>query len=121
MSIYEIINASLNALGAIYQMSHGELFLHANIRAQVKNICFESTNILNHAGFAIAPDNMWENLQKLLPNISTNHSSMAVDVAQGKPTEIKHINGYLVDFAQQYGLSCRYNLQIVNDLENCHV
>jgi 2-dehydropantoate 2-reductase len=110
-----IINASLNALGALYRCTHQQL-LDRQFSA-VKSLCQESTYILNHIQFELSSDTLWQYIQALMPTIGSNMSSMFQDIQRKKPTEIQYINGYLVDLAQKYGLPCPLNQNICKRIE----
>lgn len=110
-----IINASLNALGALYQCTHQQLLDRQS--SAVKALCEESTSILNHIQFKPSSDTLWQDIQALMPTIGSNMSSMLQDIQRKKSTEIQYINGYLVDLAQKHGLPCPLNQNICKRIE----
>ena len=120
--IYEklIINASLNALGAIYKKSHIEIFKSPKLQQLAKELCFESTHIINKKTPIASAEKIWQNITNLISIIGTNHSSMLQDINNNKPTEIDAINGHIIQLANQYNMPAKLNQQIVNQIKDLY-
>lgn len=50
-------------------------------------------------------DSLIKRILAVVRSTAENISSMATDVSHGKVTEIRHINGYLIDLGRRYGVS----------------
>ncbi len=55
------------------------------------------------SGIPMAPD-MLARVYKLAEGMPTQYSSTAQDLARGKPTEIDHLNGYVVRRGEALGI-----------------
>ena len=121
--IYEklIINATLNALGAIYKKSHKEIFNSKKLKGIAKKLCFESTQIINKKTSIASAEKMWNNINELVNLIGSNHSSMLQDLTNNKKTEIDAINGHIIYLAEQYALPAKMNKKILTQLKEMYV
>ncbi|MFX6218208.1 ketopantoate reductase C-terminal domain-containing protein, partial [Acinetobacter baumannii] len=51
-------------------------------------------------------------IRKIIETMPTQFSSTAQDVARGKPSEIDHLNGYIVRRGQAHGIATPVNLTV---------
>lgn len=106
-------NCAINALTALHDCRNGELLTRPPVHAELLELCAEIDAIL--AGLPDAPG--IPNLQQLVNSILTatalNYSSTLQDIRQGRRTEIGHLNGYLCELAQEHGLDCTVNRQLL--------
>ena len=99
-----IINAAINPLTAINQMTNGQLQA-PQYEALIQPLVLEAFSIAEaeRIDFELAE------LQRTVSNVITatagNYSSMNRDIFYGRETEIEYINGYLIKKAQQHNIA----------------
>ena len=112
-----IYNSALNSLGAIFEVSYGQLAEEAVTRDLMKNIIAEIFALLR----AREIPTFWPDASayledfyvKLIPPTSAHHSSMLQDIQSGRPTEIGALNGAVVKLAQEAGVAVPVNEVVV--------
>jgi 2-dehydropantoate 2-reductase len=98
-----VVNCAYNALSAITQLPYGKLIRGPGIRDTMRDVVEEALAVARASGIAMAPDMLartW-NIAEAMP---TQYSSTAQDLARGKPTEIDHLNGYVVRRGEALGV-----------------
>lgn len=112
-----IYNSALNSLGAIFEVSYGQLAEEAVTRDLMKNIIAEIFAVLRARGIPTfwpdAPTYLEDFYAKLIPPTSAHHSSMLQDIQSGRPTEIGALNGAVVKLAQEAGVAVPVNEVVV--------
>jgi 2-dehydropantoate 2-reductase len=103
------VNACINPLTGILQCKNGHLKSDAAWRI-MNDLCSEISPI-----FKIDSAELYENVVKVVDATGNNMSSMMVDVAEMRKTEIDYINGYLVEKGEELGLAVPYN-KLLTDL-----
>ena len=98
-----VVNCAYNALSAITQLPYGKLIEGAGIRDTMRDVVEETLAVAKASGVVMAPD-MLERTYKIAPAMPSQFSSTAQDLARGKPTEIDHLNGYVVRRGEQLGV-----------------
>lgn len=98
-----IVNAVINPLTAIHQITNGELLDEAFTQLIV-NIIEESIRVAKCDGVELEVQAIHHLVVNVINDTSKNHSSMVQDVLYRRPTEIGYINGYIVKLGQQYGI-----------------
>ena len=98
-----VVNCAYNALSAITQLPYGKLIEGAGIRDTMRDVVEETLAVAKASGVAMAPD-MLERTYKIAEAMPTQFSSTAQDLARGKPTEIDHLNGYVVRRGKALGV-----------------
>jgi len=68
----------------------------------------ECLAIAGREGVAM-PGDIWEAVQRIARTMPTQQSSTAQDLARGKPTEIDHLNGYIVRKGDALGIATPVN------------
>ncbi|WP_416398454.1 ketopantoate reductase family protein [Allohahella sp. A8] len=127
------LNAIINPLTALFRCRNGELpvlvdyaRLAQPIAAEVlaawqhwsaRRAALPNSTRENGAGMSIAVpetvDDLLARVKDICQRTAPNRSSMLQDVLAGRRTEIDAINGYIVDYCEQYGLPCRANSELV--------
>jgi 2-dehydropantoate 2-reductase len=113
-----LINAIINPLTAIYDMTNGELPAHSGRLSLMKALHDETASILRAAGMEDWPDS-WSGVLGVCERTSLNVSSMLADVRAGRRTEIDAINGEVVRLGASSGLGAPLNecmLRLVSTL-----
>jgi 2-dehydropantoate 2-reductase len=90
-----VVNCAYNALSAITQLPYGKLIEGAGIRDVMRDVVEETLAVARAAGIAMATD-MLARTYKIAEAMPTQYSSTAQDLARGKPTEIEHLNGFVL-------------------------
>jgi 2-dehydropantoate 2-reductase len=90
-----VVNCAYNALSAITQLPYGKLINGAGIRETMRDVIEETLAVAKASGVTMAPD-LLAKTYKIAEAMPTQYSSTAQDLARGKPTEIDHLNGFVV-------------------------
>lgn len=98
-----LINAVINPLTAIWRIPNGEL-LASNHRLQLMKELYDEAIAVYEACGVVYEVDAWDNILEVCRTTSGNTSSMLADVLASKTTEIRWINGSLVDMAERSGM-----------------
>ena len=109
-------NCAINALTALHDCRNGELLTRPEAHAELLELIGEITTILNALPDAPNIPSLQELVISILTATALNYSSTLQDARRGRRTEIDHLNGYLCELAQDHGVDCTLNRQI---LERC--
>jgi 2-dehydropantoate 2-reductase len=90
-----VVNCAYNAVSAITQLPYGRMIAGAGVRELMRDVVEETLAIAKASGVAMAPD-MLARTYRLADAMPTQFSSTAQDLARNKPTEIDHLNGFVV-------------------------
>lgn len=90
-----VVNCAYNALSAITQLPYGKMIEGPGIRDVMRDVVAETLALAKASGVTMAPD-MLERTYGIAKVMPTQFSSTAQDLARGKPTEIEHLNGFVV-------------------------
>lgn len=104
-----VANCSYNALSAVSQLAYGQLIKIEGVRETIGNTIDECIRVASAAGISL-PANLRELTFAIAVDMAGQRSSTAQDLARGRPTEIDHLNGYVVRKGQQLGISTPINL-----------
>ncbi|MEK4606195.1 2-dehydropantoate 2-reductase [Geobacillus stearothermophilus] len=96
-----VVNAVINPLTALLQVKNGELLEVAPYRDMMAQLFDEVRRVLplRDAGRA------WERIVHICRNTADNYSSMYMDVANGRRTEIDAILGYVLKQGEARGVA----------------
>ncbi|CAG9297305.1 ketopantoate reductase [Celerinatantimonas diazotrophica] len=109
------INCVINPLTAIDQCLNGEL-LSPSYQPVIRELCYEISQVANACQIPLSCGEIEQLVQQVCKQTAKNHSSMAQDVYYRRPTEIKLINGYIVEMAKRYNLDVPFNRHLVKNL-----
>jgi 2-dehydropantoate 2-reductase len=104
-----VANCSYNALSAVSQLPYGRLIEVDGVRETIQNTIDECISVANAAGIAL-PADIHDLTMAIAIDMAGQRSSTAQDLARGKPTEIDHLNGYVVRKGRQLGIPTPINL-----------
>jgi len=90
-----VVNCAYNALSAITQLPYGKMIEGPGIRDVMRDVVEETLAIAKASSVSMAPD-MLDRTYRIAAAMPTQFSSTAQDLARGKPTEIEHLNGFVV-------------------------
>jgi 2-dehydropantoate 2-reductase len=97
------INAVINPLTAVHQINNGAL-REAPYREQFEKVTAEVSLLLRQLGYAELATSLPTRVLAVVEDTATNISSMAADVAHGRPTEHPFILGWFLQQAQLQNL-----------------
>jgi 2-dehydropantoate 2-reductase len=98
-----VVNCAYNALSAITQLPYGKLIDGPGIRDTMRDVVEETLAVAKASGVTMAPG-MLAKTYGIAAAMPTQLSSTAQDLARGKPTEIDHLNGYVVRCGEALGV-----------------
>lgn len=103
-----IVNCAYNALSALTQLPYGRLLAMEGIAAVMTDIVAECTAVATASGIAVAEGTLPAVLG-LAATMPGQRSSTAQDLAMGKPTEIDHLNGFVIRRGAELGIPTPVN------------
>lgn len=121
-----IVNSVINPLTAIQGVANGQVLAASASRGVAGALIHEATQIVQslpelHAVRGVQERFSRQRLMGLVEAVAEktagNLSSMLQDVRRGVETEVRSINGYLVDRAKEVGAGCELNEEMVNAVE----
>jgi 2-dehydropantoate 2-reductase len=98
-----VLNCAYNAISAIAQLPYGKMIEGHGVRDVMRDVVEESLAVAKASGVQMAPG-MLERTLGLASSMPGQFSSTAQDLARGKPTEIDHLNGYVVRRGEALGV-----------------
>ena len=116
-----VVNCAYNALSAITQLPYGKMIEGPGVRDVMRDVVAETLAVAKASGVSMAPG-MLDRTYRIAETMPTQFSSTAQDLARGKPTEIDHLNGYVVRKGAALGISTPANQvlhALVKLLEGC--
>lgn len=103
-----ILNCAYNALSAITRLPYGVLRPAPGVEAVMRDVVAECLAVAGAAGVTV-PGDAWEGVERIAATMPGQFSSTAQDVMRGKPSEIDHLNGYVVARGQALGVATPAN------------
>ncbi len=112
-----LYNAALNPLSAILSATYGELADNPHTRIIMEEVIREIFSVAKAQGVELFWDEAESYLDKFygqeIPATATHRSSMLQAIESGRPVEIDSLNGAIVDFARESGVSVPVNNLLV--------
>ncbi|MDM7462880.1 MAG: 2-dehydropantoate 2-reductase [Tepidimonas taiwanensis] len=115
-----VVNCAYNALSAITARPYGWLWAQPGVPEMLRQVVRECVAVAAADGIALDADALDADVARIATGMATQISSTARDLLRGHPTEIDHLNGYVVARARAHGLSAPVNqalLTLVHLLE----
>jgi 2-dehydropantoate 2-reductase len=103
-----VVNCAYNALSAITQLPYGRMIEGQGVRETMRAVIEETLAVAKASGVAMAPD-VLAKTYGVAGAMPTQFSSTAQDLARGKPTEIDHLNGFIVRRGEALGIATPVN------------
>lgn len=103
-----IINCAYNALSALLQEPYGWLMQQQGAAELVQDVVAECLAVA-HGDAVQIPGDIEAALRSIVQSMPGQLSSTAQDIARGKPTEIEHLNGYVVARGKSLGIATPVN------------
>ena len=103
-----IVNCAYNALSAAAQISYGPMVEVDGVVDVMADVVRECVAVGRAAGVTLSDPGM-EAILGIARSMPDQFSSTAQDMARGKPTEIDHLNGYIVRRGRELGIATPAN------------
>lgn len=98
-----VLNCAYNALSAITQLPYGQLVKGQGVADVIRDVVAECLAVAKAEGVAI-PGDTEAAVRGIAETMPTQYSSTAQDLSRGKPSEIDHLNGYVVRRGEALGV-----------------
>lgn len=113
-----LYNCALNPLGAILNMTYGQLAHNQYSKQIMDRIIDEIFDVINASPY----ETLWDNAEaykdlfynKLVPDTNNHYSSTHQDIQRKIPTEIDSLNGKVIQLAEKYDVDVTTNRAIYN-------
>jgi 2-dehydropantoate 2-reductase len=103
-----VLNCAYNALSALTRQTYGRLIESQAARELMRTVMQECLAVARADGVAV-PGDTWEEVLRIARTMPQQYSSTAQDLARGKPSEIDHLNGYVVRRGAALGVAVPVN------------
>jgi 2-dehydropantoate 2-reductase len=103
-----VVNCAYNALSAITRLPYGRMVEGEGIPAVMHDVVRECLAVAEASGVTI-PGDPTRTVPEIARTMPGQYSSTAQDLMRGKPTEIDHLNGYVMRKGTQLGVPTPVN------------
>lgn len=103
-----VVNCAYNALSALTQLPYRRLLASVGIEGVMRDVVAECAAVAGAAGVSL-PADMLDAVLGLAASMPEQKSSTAQDLAAGKPTEIDHLNGFILRRGAELGVATPVN------------
>ena len=98
-----ILNCAYNALSALARLPYGELVQRPGVAGVMRDVVAECKAVAQAEGVTLPPD-VDTTVRRIPETMPTQFSSTAQDLMRGKPTEIDHLNGHVMQRGEALGV-----------------
>ena len=98
-----ILNCAYNALSAVGRIAYGELVQQPGVTEVMRDVVAECRAVAAADGVTL-PGDVDAAMRRIAETMPSQYSSTAQDLMRGKPTEIDHLNGYVVRRGEALGV-----------------
>jgi 2-dehydropantoate 2-reductase len=98
-----ILNCAYNALSAVGRIPYGELVQRPGVRDVMRDVVAECRAVAAADGVNL-PGDVDAAVRRIAETMPSQYSSTAQDLMRGKPSEIDHLNGYVVRRGEALGV-----------------
>lgn len=103
-----VLNCAYNPLSALTELPYARLVQQEGMWAVMRDVVRECLSVAAADGVSV-PGDTWLAIERIAQTMATQISSTARDVMRGHPSEIDHINGYVIRRAEAHGLQVPAN------------
>ncbi len=103
-----VLNCAYNGVSAIAQLPYGKTVTGVGVAAVMCDVVAECLAVAQAEGVQVAGD-VHAAVAKLAGSMPLQFSSTAQDLARGKPSEIDHLNGFIVQRGEALGIATPAN------------
>ncbi len=115
-----LYNVALNPLGALFELSYGELAADPDLRAIMDDVIAEAFAVARTLAIALpfADDREYHDTfyGKLIPATKTHRPTMLYDLKNRGRTDVDALNGKIVELAEVNGLTAPVNRTLVREV-----
>ena len=104
-----LVNCAYNAISALAQAPYAQLAALSDVRAVQQAIVREVVAVAAADGVALSLEAALQATDRIAQTMPGQRSSTAQDVARRKPTEIDHLNGFVVRRGRALGVATPVN------------
>jgi 2-dehydropantoate 2-reductase len=104
-----MVNCAYNAISALAQAPYGEMAALAPIRELQRTVVGEVVAVAAASGVELPLAAAIAAMERIAPAMPAQLSSTAQDVARKKPSEIDHLNGFIVRRGRELGVATPVN------------
>ena len=103
------INIGINAFGALTRLKNGQLLEINGLKELMAKAITESLIVAKQKGIQLSDNDYISLTYEIAKKTAENKNSMLQDILKGKNTEIDFLNGKIVEFAKEIGMSVPIN------------
>ena len=103
------VNVAINPVTAITGLKNGELLNYDETKAIMKGLVEEAVAVAEKRGVKRDVEEVYNHALEVAEKTAKNMSSMLQDITKGRKTEIDTINGKIVEYGREVGVSTPYN------------
>jgi len=103
-----LLNCGYNAISAITDLPYGRMMALPGVARTVHDAVAECLAIAAALDVTI-PGDVWAAVERIAASMPGQVSSTCQDLRRGKPTEIDHLNGYIVHQGERLGIAVPLN------------
>lgn len=104
-----LVNCVYNAISAVSQLPYGRMAAVPEVRQVMSALMHEVVAVAQADGQALGIDAATQAVEAIATAMPAQLSSTAQDLARGKPTEIDHLNGFIVRRGAELGIATPVN------------
>ena len=104
-----LINCAYNAISALAQINYAKLAASEEIVITQTAVVNEVLAVAKADGVNLSPDQSMQAVANIAVTMASQKSSTAQDMARKKPSEIDHLNGFIVRRGRQLGVATPVN------------
>jgi len=108
------VNIGINPFGALTRLRNGKLLKNKGIKLMMGEAVKEAVKVANHRGMDFSAEDFIELTYSVARKTENNINSMLQDILKGKQTEIDFINGKIVQYAEEMGISVPINMTLTH-------
>ena len=100
-----ILNCAYNAFSALTGLPYGQLVQVTGLLPALREVVDECLRVAHAAGVTTLEDEVvWQAVLRIAQTMPGQRSSTAQDLSRHKPTEIDHLNGFVVRTGERLGV-----------------
>ena len=103
-----LLNCGYNAISAITDLPYGRMAALPDVVRTIRDVVTECLAVADALGVVI-PGDVFAAVDRIATSMPGQVSSTCQDLRRGKPTEIDHLNGYVVRQGERLGIATPLN------------
>ncbi len=111
------VNVAINAISALNDSPNKFITANPQMKQYARSLVNEAIMIVNLSGRHYDREEIWEHVEEVVELTGQNICSMLADVRAGRPTEVRAINGAVVELARSMRIDAPLNRDIVQQIE----